>query len=51
MRLLHGEHGDVAAEGAGAVGFEFGDDDADEGGCSGVEGLGVVNNKMYLDIE
>jgi len=37
--LLDGEHGDVAAEGAGAVGFKLGDDDAKEGlGCR-VKGL------------
>jgi hypothetical protein len=36
---LDGEHGDVAAEGPGAVRLEFADYDADEGGCGWVEGL------------
>lgn len=37
--LLDCEHGDVAAEGAGAVGFEFGDDDANERRACRIEGL------------
>lgn len=41
VRLLHGQHGDVAAEGAGAVGLQLGDDDADEG-VGVVESLGVL---------
>jgi hypothetical protein len=37
--FLDSEHGDVAAESAGAVGFEFADYHADEGGGCWVEGL------------
>lgn len=36
--FLHGQHGDVAPVGAGAVRLEFGDDDADE-----VAGRAVAN--------
>jgi hypothetical protein len=36
---LDGEHSDVSAERARAVGFEFADYDADEGGGCWVEGL------------
>jgi hypothetical protein len=39
VRFLDGEHSDVSAERARAVGFEFADYDADEGGGCWVEGL------------
>jgi hypothetical protein len=39
IRLLDGQHGDVAAEGTAAVGLELADDDADEVGV-GIVGLG-----------
>jgi hypothetical protein len=39
MGFLDSEHGDVTAESAGAVGFEFADNNADEGGRCWIEGL------------
>jgi hypothetical protein len=34
VRLLDGQHGNVAAEGAAAMGLELADNDADEAGVS-----------------
>jgi hypothetical protein len=39
VRFLDGEHSDVSAQRAGAVGVEFANYDTDEGGGRWVEGL------------